>query len=252
MKYAILSDIHSNLEALESVLRDVPEGAKLVSLGDMVGYGASPNEVVALVRRRFDVVVMGNHDEAAVIPAKGHLFNHDAETAVNWTRKRLTNRNLRWLSELEYDLMEPVHGLLFVHGTPDHPEAFNYCDDIDVDWEIEKLKNDEINIAFVGHTHVPKMFHANGCITDHVSNEHDLLFVGKRSFPIIVNVGSVGQPRDGQEKATYAIYDSDRGTIEWRRVEYDIDTAANKIHEAGLPGWLADRLYAEQMTFPQG
>jgi len=182
-------------------------------------------------------------------------WNHDAETAVNWTRKRLTNRNLRWLSELEYDMMEPVHGLLFVHGTPDHPEAFNYCDDMfaaNIDWELEALERSDVRFAFVGHTHVPKIFYRNGNFVDVHEYDWRLTLVGEASFPVIVNVGSVGQPRDGQEKATYVLFDDEDNSIEWRRIEYDIDTAANKIHEAGLPGFLANRLYVEQMTFPQG
>lgn len=222
MKIALISDIHSNLPALKAVLESVErEGCEeLYCLGDVVGYGAFPNEVVELLIARQIPTIMGNHDAAVVGSLHWDYLNVYARVAAMWTRQVLTPDHLRWLSELP--LFRQIPEALLVHSSPLEPEAWDY---IFTQGEAERaFPHFTERYCFIGHTHFPALF------TDH--------HTGKR----IINVGSVGQPRDRDPRACYALFYPKSGECRWVRVEYDIEMAISGIKEAGLPPFLGDRL----------
>ena len=241
MKYGILGDIHSNLSALEAVLgRFEAEGVdRIISVGDIVGYGAEPRECIELVRSIGAVVVKGNHDAACVGEIDLRYFNNYARAAVCWTQGVLTDDDRRWLSSLPFtvDLGDCYVG----HGTYWKPELFDYIQSTtDADPSLDAMA---LPMCFVGHTHVPvtllrlKEDPAHTAYT--VDTEIDLA----ECVRTLVNVGSVGQPRDEDPRAAYAIYDSGRQRVWIRRAEYDIEREARRIRAVGLPRVLADRLF---------
>lgn len=229
MTYAIISDIHSNLEALQKALsiidgRNVDE---IICLGDVVGYGANPNECAAIVRERCAAVVLGNHDAAALDVSLAHDFNAIARRAVEWTGKTLTDDHKAWLSSLP--LVHRAEDLLFVHASPHLPGDWDYITDAHdamnaVDYFTEK-------ICFIGHTHVPGIFSGRGRAKSVSRDDRH-----------IVNVGSIGQPRDGNPMLSFGIFDSESWEYELIRSDYDIQSAVDKIFQAGLPKELGYRL----------
>lgn len=229
MKYAIISDIHSNLEALNKALSIIDEKQvdEIICLGDVVGYGANPNECVEIVRNRCSAVVLGNHDAAALDISMAHDFNAIARRAVFWTSEKLSPESKDFLSTLPMTIQK--NELLFVHSSPYAPEAWDYI--IDADDAITAIRHMEQKLCFIGHTHVPGIFSLRGRAK----------FVTKDN-PFIINVGSVGQPRDGNPMLAFGIFDSDAWTYELVRSEYDIQTAAEKIYAAKLPEELGNRL----------
>ncbi len=220
MKYAIISDIHGNFHALEAVFNDIDQNhsERIICLGDLVGYGAFPNEVVDLTRERAHAVIAGNHDHAAVGLTDITAFNRYAYQAAMWTRKTLTDENTKYLKQLPYTHLE--NDLYFVHASPLHPEQWFYVFS-DIDAEMA-MKESPTATAFIGHTHVP--------------NDHRT----KRGR--LINVGSVGQPRDGKPDAAYTLFDADTGQRTLRRVKYDVSAAGTAIRDAGLPSFLAERI----------
>jgi predicted phosphodiesterase len=229
MNFAIISDIHSNLEALQKALSIIDEKKcdEIICLGDVVGYGADPNECTAIVRERCSAIVMGNHDAAALNPLLAHDFNAIARKAVVWTADQLTEESKAFLSVLP--LVSVKEDILFVHSSPDKPEAWDYIIDAD-DAESAMLHFDE-KICFIGHTHVPGIFSGRGRAKS-VS----------RDDRYIVNVGSIGQPRDGNPMLSFGIFDSESWEYELIRSEYNIQGAVDKIFNAGLPKELGYRL----------
>lgn len=229
MKTAVISDIHGNLEALHAVMERIdalPIG-RTVCLGDIVGYGASPNECVELLRERKINSVVGNHDKAVTGELSIETFSIVAKLGVEWTRSVIQKENVDFLKGLKYSLESD--DALFVHSSPDLPQFFRYIfTQDDTEGSFEAFDN---RICFIGHTHRPAVF-----CEDTVSTQ---LTAGKR---FIVNVGSVGQPRDGDRRASFVVYDDEQFSIEHVRVEYDVETASSKIIHAGLPQKLADRL----------
>lgn len=221
----LMSDIHSNLEALEAVCKDMPP-LPIYCLGDLVGYGANPSEVIQVVKVKGATVVMGNHDYAAVT-GDTEWFNTEAASAVEWTRRQLSLVERKYLSRLPRHLVIELGGLkiLLVHGSPSdplfeyvYPETHEYLFDI-------YLKSSEVNIIAMGHTHIP--------------------YTCRVKSGYIVNPGSVGQPRSGKPDASYLIVTVEEGEVklEPRYVKYDIKTTADKIRDAGLPAQFAARLY---------
>jgi len=229
MKYAILSDIHANLEALDVVLRDQKEQGctHMACLGDIVGYGADPKECLDYVRALEIPVVKGNHDEYAAV--EGHLegFNPKAAQAVEWTRKQLTEDDCRWLRELKY--LRILHDFTIVHATLDGPQRWGYV--FDKLAAAASFTYQTTDVCFFGHTHVPVAFTRDSVVRGGTYSKFKIV-AGRKYF---INVGSVGQSRDGVAKATYVIYDMDRRTIELRRLDYDIPKAQAKIRASGLP-----------------
>jgi diadenosine tetraphosphatase ApaH/serine/threonine PP2A family protein phosphatase len=236
-RLAILTDIHGNLEALESVLADLRAARceAVACLGDFIGYGASPNECIDRVRPELTAAVLGNHDVAALGRLKLGGFHSDAATAARWTSEHLNDANRTWLESLPYSVS--WLGVRLVHATPSEPEAWNYVLSIS-DALLEWDAFDE-RICFIGHSHVPGVFVQTGSSTHYLRPAELSLDASCR---YLVNVGSCGQPRDGDPRAAYLILDQEAGTLEHRRVDYDVDAAGKRILEAGLPSFLAERL----------
>ena len=236
MRFAIFGDIHSNLEALQAVLADAKahECTHYVCLGDVVGYNANPHECTEIVRKLECPVVKGNHDEQASIETGLENFNPLAEEAINWTRDHLNEEDKKWLRDLR--LVRHVRDFTIVHATLDSPQSWGYVfNQLDA---AASLSYQHTNVCFYGHTHVPRAYVKDVTVKG-VPLDRLLVEPNKKYF---VNVGSVGQPRDGDWHAAYCIYTPAKQLVELRRIEYDIWTAQDKIVDAGLPQRLADRL----------
>jgi len=223
-RLAIISDIHANLDALDAVLGQV-KGEQVVCLGDLVDYGAQPNEVVAEMMRVGAKTILGNHDSAA-LTGDTSLFNAKAAMSSIWTRTKLTEDSRLYLEALPEELRMQVEGvrLYFTHGSPDD-HLWEYLDPrTDSDLFGNFLDRQNVEGIGLGHTHLP--------------------YVWKDGARVIFNPGSVGQPRDGDRRAAYAVVTVDGGSIsvELRRIQYDFEKAASKIREAGLPTSHAERL----------
>jgi len=243
MQYLILSDMHGNLEALQAVLRAVRRkrfDAYLV-LGDFVGYGASPNEVVDEFRKLRKPLwqIRGNHDKVVAGIESGENFNQAALEAARWTSRQLTPRNLRYVQDLEPGPRELPEGFTICHGSP--LDEDQYVLSIFDAWEI--FSHHEGQVVFFGHTHVPSLFMARGTETrvallrgpsGKLQLEDDTRY--------LINPGSIGQPRDRDPRASYMTYDSKRKIVRWYRIDYPIARAQQRIIKAGLPRLLADRL----------
>jgi len=236
MRFAILSDIHANLEALEAVLADARarKCTNFVCLGDVVGYNANPGECVKRIRELDCPVVKGNHDEAASLVAPSGDFNEVAERAIAWTRDRLTDQDKEWLRELP--LQKRVHDFTIVHATLDTPGQWGYVfNNLDA---AASFTYQRTNVCFFGHTHVPMVFIRDESVRRE-RVEHVRIEPGKKYF---INMGSVGQPRDGNWRAAYCIYDTESNLVQQFRVKYDLAAVQKKITEAGLPRILSERL----------
>ncbi len=236
MRFAIFGDIHANLEALQAVLADAKEAGAThhVCLGDIVGYNANPHECVEIIQELECPVVKGNHDEQAVMNDDLSSFNPLAEKALSWTRAALTSADKAWLRDLR--LIRLVRDFTIVHATLDTPHRWGYVfNQLDAS---SSFSYQNTNVCFFGHTHVPRAYIRDTSVLS-LPLERLKCEGGKKYF---VNVGSVGQPRDGDWRASYALYEPAKGMIELRRVEYDLATTQKKILEAGLPERLADRL----------
>jgi diadenosine tetraphosphatase ApaH/serine/threonine PP2A family protein phosphatase len=236
MRFAIFSDIHSNLEAFEAVLADARDNncTDFVCLGDVVGYNANPHECVERVREMDCPVVKGNHDEQASLLESSRDFNEMAEAAIQWTRDHLTEADKEWLRDLK--LQRQVRDFTIVHATLDTPEQWGYVfNNLDA---AASFTYQRTPVCFFGHTHVPMAFVRDEGVQ---RRQIDKLRIepGNKYF---INVGSVGQPRDGDWRAAYCIYHIESNLVEQRRLKYDLETAQKKIIDAGLPRLLAERL----------
>jgi predicted phosphodiesterase len=239
MKFAIIADIHANLEAFQVVLADIKEQkcTHFACVGDVVGYGPNPKECLKIVRDMGMPCVKGNHDEYRSMDEALEGFNPHAAEAVNWTRQQLSPDERLWLKDLKYFRM--VTSFSMVHATLDGPQRWGYV--FDKLAAAASFTYQNTGVCFFGHTHVPVAF---------IRDDRDKTVRGgtyskfkvdptKKYF---VNVGSVGQPRDNNPKSAYVVYDMDLGTIELRRLDYDIPGVQKKIIDAGLPARLAERL----------
>jgi len=237
MRLAILSDIHGNLEALEAVLEDVvrrrPDA--IACLGDFVGYGAAPNECIARVRPLIEVAVAGNHDLAACGRIRLGYFNPDASKAAIWTTEALTPEHAEYLRGLPFSVV--WHGLRLVHSSPAEPEEWHYVlSPADAALEMEAVAEP---LCLIGHSHYPGTFDIDGPRVGYTRDPVVALSAGRR---YLVNVASVGQPRDGDPRAGYLFYDDEQRMLEHVRLRYDVAAAMQRIRDAGLPAFLADRL----------
>lgn len=247
MEVALLSDVHANLEALTAVVEELERRqiGRLLFLGDAVGYGADPEPCLEILEKLAGRFVAGNHDRAAAIEEESlDHFSEDAGASIRWTREVLSSQGKDRLRRLPLECLE--EGMHLVHGSPHQPDRWNYVmDELDAE---RGFAASGAGMIFVGHSHVPAAF---------VEIECKRLFTGVlrrvraakpdslRAEPrhrYIVNVGSVGQPRDGDPRACYATYDLESGACTLRRVAYDVERAAAKIRRAGLPKRLAERL----------
>ena len=236
MKYAIIADIHANLEALQVVLKDAKEQhcTHYACLGDVVGYNANPKECLDIIREMGMPCIKGNHDEYCSNEGNMDGFNPYAAEAVSWTRKQLGPEDRKWLRELKY--LRLVASFSIVHATLDGPQRWGYV--FDRLAAAASFTYQNTNVCFFGHTHVPVAFIRDSVVRGGTYSKFKVE-PGRKYF---VNVGAVGQPRDGNPKAGYVVYDLDEGTIELRRLDYDIPGAQAKIIKAGLPPRLAERL----------
>ena len=236
MKFALFADIHANYHALQAVLADAQEQGcgNFVCLGDIVGYGGNPVECLEAVRMLGCPVVRGNHDEGAADEGSLEDLNPLAEAALLWTRAQLSVEQRGWLRDLK--LVRQVRDFTIVHSTLDSPGSWGYVTNrFDA---MASFSYQFTALCFYGHTHVPRVFEKGDAVR--AGRGFDVAL--ERGVKYFVNVGSVGQPRDGDWRAAYAIYDSELQTISLRRVEYDVVGAQETILAAGLPTLLADRL----------
>ncbi|MBA3386918.1 MAG: metallophosphatase family protein [Verrucomicrobiota bacterium] len=236
MRFAVFSDLHANLEATEAVLADArqKECTHYICLGDVVGYNANPHECVDLVRKMNCPIVKGNHDEQACLAESSRDFNDLAERAIDWTRANLTADDKQWLSEAR--MTRQVRDFTIVHATLDTPGEWGYVfNNLDA---VASFTYQHTTVCFFGHTHVAGAFVRDDGVK-RVRTEQLMIEPGKKYF---INTGSVGQPRDGDPRAAYCIYHTDRSVVEQRRIRYDLPKAQRKIVAAGLPRLLAERL----------
>jgi len=238
MRYGIFSDIHANLEALNTVIEAYRKEHidKYLCIGDIVGYAANPKECIEIVKTQAIITVAGNHDWASVNLFPTNYFNPLAKEAIYWTERNLDQQDRYFLEHLE--LIYKNDDLTMVHGTLSEPQDFEYMvDGEDASMAFELMEN---NICFVGHTHVPGAFIKSKDANIAYRNASDIDI--KKEDKYIINVGSVGQPRDGNPKAAYCIYDTVKKNIQIKRISYDVTAAGRKIIQGGLPSFLADRL----------
>ena len=224
------------MEAFQVVLEDINDQkcTHYACLGDVVGYNANPKECLDIVRSMNIPCVKGNHDEYCSSEETMEGFNPAAAEAVNWTRRQLTEDDKQWLRDLKYQRM--VNNFTIVHATLDGPQRWGYV--FDKLAAAASFTYQNTNVCFFGHTHVPVAFMRDSVVRGGTYSKFKV-DAGKKYF---VNVGAVGQPRDNNPKAAYVVYDLAEGTIEIRRLEYDIGAAQRKILKAGLPERLAERL----------
>lgn len=236
MKYAIIGDVHGNLEALQAVLADAKEQrvTHYACVGDVVGYNANPVECLQLIRDLGCTVVRGNHDHYCSHDENLNGFHPLAADAVDWTRKQLTEEMRNYLRNLR--LVALVDTFTIVHATLDMPEMWGYVFD---KLEAEANFNYQTSsVCFFGHTHVPLAFEKSDTVRAGLYTKIKIA-MGKKYF---INVGSVGQPRDGDPRSAYAIYDVMNNQVELRRIAYDFRVTQQKILDVGLPGRVAARL----------
>ena len=237
----VLGDIHANLDALEAVLEDCRgQGVtEYICTGDIVGYNARPHECLEIVRGLGCPVVMGNHDHYVSSNQNLEDFNPHAAAVIRWTRGQLSDEEIEYLRGLPFVLTKT--GITLVHATMDSPEAFGYVFD---HLQAEAHFSHQVTpLCFHGHTHCPMIYEKQIGAVYRIDAQDFSLPIGRKYF---INVGSVGQPRDGDPRAAYALYDPQARKIRFRRVEYDIAAAQAKIREAGLPERLAERLAVGQ------
>lgn len=267
MRILLISDIHANLEALEACLKAAPAHDYVFNLGDIVGYGASPNEVTAISRELGKVFVRGNHDKACTGVTGVQDFNTTAATAALWTMHHLQPDNLEWLRKLpsgpvhitQLPLAEPAsageppatppHTLAVpvecVHGSPIDEDEYL----LDLKDAVGSLVHQSALITFFGHSHIQGAFSGNGAEwmglrPDYKTDDEPETFVMglRKDYRYLINPGSIGQPRDNDWRAAFAIYDTEAGNITFHRVPYDLKTTQKKIMDAKLPERLAIRL----------
>jgi diadenosine tetraphosphatase ApaH/serine/threonine PP2A family protein phosphatase len=229
MRIAIISDIHSNLEALTKAIEiiDAQSADKIVCLGDIIGYGANPNECLDIVRRRCTIVIKGNHEEALLDNTMAEDFTHNARLAIEWTRHQITEENLDYLRSLS--LVSRSNDVLFVHASPCDPAEWTYI--FEEESAARAIGCFSESLCFIGHTHVPAIFSINGYASRMTKDERYL-----------VNVGSVGQPRDRNTQLSFGIFDTDTWIYENIRAPYDVETTVKKIISSDLPARLGQRL----------
>ena len=238
MRYAVISDIHGNLEAFQAVLSALSEERidNYLFVGDVVGYGADPKKCIELLKSLNPVAaIAGNHEWGILEKIDTSYFNDLAQNAILWTRKMLDNDEIEYLKSLP--LVYEDEKITMVHGTLNMPEEFYYIFDTeDAYVTINQMKN---SLCFVGHSHVPGIFVSNdGKVECREGMDVKIDLENKQ----LINIGSIGQPRDGDPRASFAVYDDEESTVEIKRVEYDVRSAQEKILKAGLPPKLAYRL----------
>lgn len=247
MKYGIFSDIHANIEAFDTVLRALKqeEADELICCGDIVGYNANPDECLSKLINLGILSVMGNHDKALIDISEERLFNQYGLAAIRWQRSQVTPTHQKFLKELPSRLKIPGpnshDGFQVAHGSLDPSAPFEY-----ISSPIEASRMSELmtsNIAFIGHSHIAAVFAIDGeGEVEYYRASYGLEINIEPNHKYIINVGSVGQPRDRNPQSSYCIYDTDRQKVTIKRIDYDVEATVAKVMEVGLPLFLADRL----------
>lgn len=249
MRILLLSDIHSNLEALEACLTVAPARETVVNLGDIVGYSASPNEVTVRARELGGTFVRGNHDKVVTGLESVESFNPIAALAALWNRDHLSGENLDWLRALPKGpvTLSDLPDVQFVHGAPDDEDRYV----VGIPDALQTLTSSAVKVTFFGHTHVQGLFSLRSGLCENIYPEYPSI-AKQEAWEIqleptasyMINPGSVGQPRDGDWRAAFAVYDSERRAVTFFRVPYDLRSAQERIFAANLPPRLATRLAA--------
>jgi predicted phosphodiesterase len=243
VRYLILSDIHANIDALDAVLDAAPAGSweRAIVLGDLVGYGAEPAAVIDRVRSLNPLAtIRGNHDKAACGLEDGSSFNYVARLAAQWTFEALSPEHRGYLHALPHGPMPINDAIEICHGAPFDEDHYIF----DADDATRALDSTTRPLCLFGHTHLPVIFRRNPRIFDGFvpDGPNDSLVEIEPGLNYLINVGSVGQPRDGDPRAAFGIYDSNGPSVLIRRVEYPVHMAQRRILDAGLPATLANRL----------
>lgn len=238
MKIALISDIHANMEALENVLRDIDKQGveKIHFLGDAVGYGCNPDECVKKINQYCDIKILGNHDYALMGLESIESFNHAAKISMKWTQSRAKKKTVSIMTdfEMETDFLD-FH---LVHSSPKIPEQWNYI--LSPDQASAEFKEFSQTVCFIGHSHIPTVFKMT---KENTVYQNEIIEIElEEDCRYIVNVGSVGQPRDNDPRACYMIANTETNTLAYRRVEYDVSKTQTKMREASLPEFLIERL----------
>jgi predicted phosphodiesterase len=240
MRLALISDIHSNIEALKAVYADI-DGQKVdetVCLGDIVGYGVNPNECVELVRERCPIILLGNHDAAAVGLLPTHHFNIHAKIAIEWTVDNMKKGLAAFLHALP--LREVKENSTLVHATPYEPNMWYYITSLEE--AVFNFQFFETQFCFIGHTHIPIIIVLNNEKELYVHQDPQIGFGDLEGSRFLINVGSVGQPRDRDPRACYGILDTDQKQFTLRRVEYDFTKTQASMAKQKMPEFLISRL----------
>lgn len=230
MRYAIVSDLHANMQAWNSVHEDIQDNKvdRIICLGDIVGYGPNPAQILKEIRNKVDAVILGNHDAALCGKLDSTLFNDDAQRMLEWTRKQLTDEDIKYISSFPLTLIGD--GFLCAHGEFSEPGNFDYASEPDE--VMRSWKANEATLLFAGHTHVPGIFVLGSSgIPRAVGPQDFTIDAGKRYF---VNVGSVGQPRNNDLRACYCIYDTESKSLYWRRIAFNVEAYRQALRATGL------------------
>jgi len=239
-KFAVISDLHANLEALQTVLAEIEQQGieDIVCLGDIVGYGADPAACVKIIREREIICIQGNHDRQMAGEIEEGTRDYAIE-ALMWTREQLSDEDIQYLLGLPESL--PLAGsFLFCHGSPrDRDEYIVHIGGMKANLQFLRESHPEVLVCFFGHTHLPSIIGGDLAVQDLTETE---TFRLDRTATYLINPGGVGQPRDKCPKASFVIFDREAWTITFNRLEYDVESARRKIMDADLPRKLAERL----------
>lgn len=240
MRFAFISDIHANLEALEAVIDDISNQNidEIICLGDIVGYGANPNECCEIIKSKCPVTLLGNHDAAAVNQLSTQHFNIHAKIAIEWTSQNLKKESELFLEALPYKATKP--SMTLVHATPYEPNMWYYITSLE-----EAAFNYQFfdtQLCFVGHTHIPIIIVLDKEKELYVHQDTSINLDNVKEARLLINVGSVGQPRDRNPNSCYGIFDSDTGVFSYRRISYNIEKTQAKMKKIRMPEFLISRL----------
>lgn len=236
MRYAIISDVHGNIEALNAVMNEIDfyQPDKTICLGDVIGYGPNPEECAKTIIAKCDFCLIGNHEAAVNGIIDCHNFTKFAKESINWTKNNVSNSLKAWINELKF--VEKIDDVIFSHASLVNSTMFNYIQTIeDAKTNFNLMKT---NLMFCGHSHQPIILIDGNPITFSKKNEFNI----DKNHKTIINVGSVGQPRDENNKACFVIYDDIEQAVYYNRVSYDIEQTMNKMKKCGFSEHLVNRL----------
>ncbi|MBD3345324.1 MAG: metallophosphoesterase [Chitinivibrionales bacterium] len=240
MRLAIISDIHANLEALEAVFEDIEYQNidETICLGDIVGYAADPNRCIELIKACCPLTLLGNHDAAGICMLSTVNFNVHARLAIEWTSENLSNESKSFLHVLP--LKKVRYSQSFVHSTPYEPNMWHYITSLEE--AAYNFRFFDTDFCFIGHTHIPLIIVVNNRNELYVHQDTSINLQEIPNARLLINIGSIGQPRDHDPRSCYGILDTEEGFFTFRRVEYDIKRCQDKMKKIKMPEFLITRL----------